>query len=65
MRFVIGLMLGMTFGASLGLLAAPQRGGETIRIIRERIERGAGWHQPRDETDLAEDDPAEDDLAGV
>ena len=46
MRFVIGLMLGMTLGASLGLLAAPQRGGETIRIIRERI-------QPRDGTDPA------------
>ena len=61
MRFVIGLMLGM----AIGLLAAPQRGGETIRIIRERIERGAGWHQPRDETDLAENDPAEDELAGV
>ena len=58
MRFVIGLMLGMAFGASMGLLAAPQRGSETIRIIRERI-------RPRDETDPAEDDPAEDDLAGV
>ena len=44
MRFVIGLMLGLTLGASLGLLAAPQRGSETFRVIRERI-------QSRDEAD--------------
>ncbi len=53
MRFVIGLMLGMALGASLGLLTAPQRGSETIRLIRERI-------QQRGETE-----PDEDDLAGV
>ncbi len=46
MRFVIGLMLGMALGASLGLPAAPQRASETIRIMRERI-------QQRDETDSA------------
>jgi len=57
MRFIIGLILGVSLGASLGLLGAPQRGSETIRIIRERI-------QPRDETDPA-DDPVEDDLAGA
>ncbi len=51
MRFVIGLMLGMALGTSLGLLAAPQRGSETIRIIRERIEQ-------RGETDPEEDDSA-------
>ena len=39
MRFVIGLML----GASLGLLPATQGGGETIRVIGERIrQRGQG-----------------------
>ncbi len=53
MRFVIGLMLGMTLGISFGLLSAPQRGSETIRVIRERIQPrgGAG--------------PAEDDLGAV
>lgn len=53
MRFVIGLMLGMALGTSLGLLAAPQRGSETIQVIRERF-------QQRGETE-----PDEDDLAGV
>jgi gas vesicle protein len=53
MRFVTGLMLGMALGTSLGLLDAPQRGSETIRVIRERL-------QQRGETD-----PDEDDLAGV
>jgi hypothetical protein len=47
MRFVIVLMLGI----ALGLLAAPQRGSETIRIIRERI-------QQRGESDPDGDDPA-------
>ncbi len=51
MRFVIGLMLGLTLGASLGLLGAPQRGSETIRVIRERI-------QQRGETDADEDGQA-------
>ncbi len=49
--FVIGLMLGMALGTSLGLLAAPRRGSETIRVIRERI-------QQRDETDPDEGDSA-------
>ncbi len=39
MRFVIGLMLGMALGASLGSPAAPQRGSETIRVIRERLQQ--------------------------
>ncbi len=53
MRFVIGLMLGLALGTSVGVLAAPQRGSETIRVIRERMEQ-------RGETD-----PDEDDLVGV
>ncbi len=53
MRFVIGLMLGMALGTSLGLLAAPQRASEMILVIRERF-------QQRGETDTDEDD-----LAGV
>ncbi len=52
MLFVIGLMLGMALGTSLGLLAAPQRGSETIRIIRERIEQ-------RGESGPDEDGPAD------
>ncbi len=48
MRFVIGLMLGMALGTSLGLLAAPQRGSETIRIIRERMEQRGKWHPDED-----------------
>ena len=51
MRFVTGLMLGIALGLSLGLLAAPQRGSETIQFIRERASR---WH----ETDADEDDSA-------
>ncbi len=51
MRFVTGLMLGIALGLSLGLLAAPQRGSETIQFIRERASR---WHG----TDADEDDSA-------
>lgn len=52
MRFVTGLMLGIALGLSLGLLAAPQRGSETIQLIRERASR---WHEAdadEDESDI-------------
>jgi gas vesicle protein len=45
MRFVFGLILGMALGVSAGLLAAPQRGSETISILRERAQQ---WHGKED-----------------
>ncbi len=58
MRFIIGLMLGMTLGVSLGLLGAPQRGSETIRVIRERIQQRGDWHGADEAEGADEDDPA-------
>jgi gas vesicle protein len=45
MRFVFGLILGMALGLSAALLAAPQRGSETIHILRERAQQ---WHGEAD-----------------
>ncbi len=45
MRFVFGLILGMALGMSAALLATPQRGSETIRILRERAQQ---WHGKED-----------------
>jgi gas vesicle protein len=43
MRFLLGLVLGIALGialgVSLGLLAAPQPGSETRRVLRERVQR--------------------------
>ncbi len=40
MRLVISLLIGMALGTSLGVLSAPQRGRENIRVIREWIQLG-------------------------
>jgi gas vesicle protein len=45
MRFVFGLILGMALGVSAGLLAAPQRGSETVRVVRERVQQ---WRSKED-----------------
>ncbi len=39
MRFVLGLILGIAVGVSLGLLVAPQPGSETRRALRDRVQR--------------------------
>lgn len=50
MRFLIGLMIGLMLGASIGLLASPQSGGDTIRLIREQIQRRGGAHPDADDS---------------
>lgn len=42
MRFVLVLILGIALGATVGLVAAPQRGSETVRIVRERVQQWRG-----------------------
>ena len=51
MRFLMGVVLGIAFGAAVGLLVAPQLGSETRRVIRERVRRGA-----EDAEDMMEDE---------
>lgn len=41
MRFVLGLLLGIMLGASVGLLLAPQPGSQTRQALRERLRRGS------------------------
>jgi gas vesicle protein len=53
MRFVIGLMIGLMLGASIGLLASPERSSGAVRLIREQIQR-------RGETDLDADDSSDE-----
>jgi len=38
LRFVSGLLLGALVGAALVMLLAPRSGGDTRRLIRERVE---------------------------
>jgi len=42
MRFIIGLLLGIALGASVGLLLASQRGTETRKDLGERWRRSSG-----------------------
>ncbi len=39
MRFILGLLLGISLGASMGLLVAPQQGSENRRVLRQRMQR--------------------------
>lgn len=39
MRFLIGVIVGISLGAAVGLLVAPQPGSETRRVIRERVRK--------------------------
>ena len=41
MRFIVGLLLGVSLGASLGLLMAPQPGSEMRRVLRDQLRRSA------------------------
>jgi gas vesicle protein len=38
LRFMVGLWLGVVFGAGLVLLLAPQSGADTRQAVRERIQ---------------------------
>jgi gas vesicle protein len=42
MRFVLVLILGIALGATIGLVAAPQPGSETVRVVRERVQQWRG-----------------------
>ena len=39
MRFILGLLVGVVLGVSLGLLVAPQSGSETRRALQARVRR--------------------------
>ncbi|MFQ6019501.1 MAG: YtxH domain-containing protein [Dehalococcoidia bacterium] len=41
MRFVLGFLIGMMLGASVGMLLAPQPGAEIRKALRERCRRGS------------------------
>ena len=38
MRFLSGFVIGMSLGAAIGLLFAPQSGEETIELIQSRFQ---------------------------
>ena len=38
MRFLTGFVVGMSIGAAIGLLFAPQSGGETVELIQRRVQ---------------------------
>ncbi|MEO6197524.1 MAG: YtxH domain-containing protein [Dehalococcoidia bacterium] len=42
MRFIIGVLIGATVGAALGLIAAPQSGKETRDALTTRMRKNAG-----------------------
>jgi gas vesicle protein len=41
MRFVVGFLLGILVGASIGLVLAPQPGSQTRSIVVERVKQRA------------------------
>lgn len=41
MRFILGLLIGIGLGAAVGLIAAPQSGSETRRLLSQRMRRSA------------------------
>lgn len=41
MRFILGVVIGATVGAALGLIAAPQSGKETRDALATRIRKNA------------------------
>lgn len=45
MRFILGLLVGIMLGASLGLLLAPQPGTQTRQALRERLRRGSAGQE--------------------
>ena len=38
MRFLTGFIVGMSIGAAIGLLLAPQSGSETLELVRGRVQ---------------------------
>ncbi len=38
MRFLTGYIIGMSLGAAIGLLLAPQSGAETLELVQGRVE---------------------------
>jgi gas vesicle protein len=38
MRFLAGFVVGMSLGAAIGLLLAPQSGSETLDLVRGRVQ---------------------------
>ena len=49
MRFVLGLLMGVALGISVGLIVAPQPGSETRKALQERMQKAA---RPSGEEDL-------------
>lgn len=41
MRFILGILIGLALGVSLGLIVAPQPGSETRRALQERVRKSA------------------------
>ena len=38
MRFLTGFIIGMSLGAAIGLLSAPQSGAKTLDLVQSRLE---------------------------
>ena len=38
MRFLAGFVVGLSMGAAIGLLLAPQSGSETLDLVRSRVQ---------------------------
>ena len=38
MRFLAGFVVGLSLGAAIGLLLAPQSGAETLELVRGRVQ---------------------------
>jgi gas vesicle protein len=38
MRFLAGFIIGMSLGAAIGLLFAPQSGSENLELVRGRVQ---------------------------
>jgi gas vesicle protein len=38
MRFLAGFVVGLSMGAAVGLLLAPQSGSETLDLVRGRVQ---------------------------
>lgn len=38
MRFLAGFVIGLSIGAAVGLLLAPQSGSETVNLVRGRVQ---------------------------
>jgi gas vesicle protein len=41
MRFILGILIGLALGVSVGLIVAPQPGSETRRALQDRVRKSA------------------------